>query len=285
MRRPLQALLVLILASLSEAQESPGEVAELVRQLGASSRAERLDAQIRLLSMGDAIRAELEGLQAPEGYESTMALQYLRAQLVGTPESVEIPAGTYRVGSRSDEDANPVRTVQLSRFRIDASEVTCFDYYRYVRDRDVEAPEDWISGRYPYGEERFPVRNVSFQDARNFCEWVGGRLPTADEWEVAGHLGEERAFPWGNEPEGSLRNAQGVVRPVRSEPRDRSPSGCFDLAASVSEWVLLPDGQPGYRGGHYLARTRFQRLPLAPLRITSGAPRKAVGFRVAQRTR
>ncbi len=28
------------------------------------------------------------------------------------------------------------------------------------------------------------VRNITFEEARGFCKWVGGRLPTAEEWEI-----------------------------------------------------------------------------------------------------
>lgn len=54
-----------------------------------------------------------------------------------------------------------------------------------------------------------PAIHVSWNDATAFCEWLGKRLPTESEWEVAcrGGLISERLFPWGNKltPNGKHR--------------------------------------------------------------------------------
>jgi len=275
----------LLTSPLSVPQDLSGSVRTWVEQLGAKSRSQRLRAQVELLAMGPKIHPILAVTEAGDSFEERRQLAYILEKLVAPAEVCTIPAGDHAVGSPDPDDRNPERTVTLPEMTLDTTEVTNFEYYRFVRATGVRPPREWAAfgGRYKYGEERLPVRNVSFQDAGRFAAWVGGRLPTHDEWEVAGHAGKAARFPWGSEAPPSLRNSSGSLRPVRSEPRDVSPIGCYDMAASVSEWVVLEDGTSAYRGGHYVSREVWWRVNRGAVPVPSGTARLAVGFRVANR--
>jgi Sulfatase-modifying factor enzyme 1 len=54
----------------------------------------------------------------------------------------------------------------------------------------------WTGDAPAPGAGARPVTHVDLADARAFCAWRGGRLPTEDEWQLAGESGRlERGSP------------------------------------------------------------------------------------------
>ncbi|MFH0899716.1 MAG: SUMF1/EgtB/PvdO family nonheme iron enzyme, partial [Pseudomonadota bacterium] len=116
-------------------------------------------------------------------------------------EEICIPAGPFVRGSEEDEYATPVREVYVSSYYIDRFPVTyrrlkqCIDAGRcptpesYLAPVDLEKPE----------MVDHPVRTLSWDEAKTFCEWDGGRrLLTEAEWEKAarGPAPRQQLYPW-----------------------------------------------------------------------------------------
>jgi len=170
---------------------------------------------------------------------------------------VYVPAGEFLMGSSDADDeayANekPQHTVYLDAFWIDRTEVTNSQYRKCVEAGACPEPRCWMYGDYNGPGQ--PVVCVTWDDARAYAAWAGGRLPTEAEWEKAARGTDGRIYPWGDEFDGSRlnycdRNCAGdrkdtgaddgyaVMAPVGSYPAGASPYGALDMAGNVWEWV------------------------------------------------
>jgi formylglycine-generating enzyme required for sulfatase activity len=186
-----------------------------------------------------------------------------------------VPAGEFKMGaadsdSQAKPDEKPQHTVYLDAFYIDQTEVTNAMYAKCVKAGVCRAP---LSARYPvpdrYGNPQFdnyPVVYVDWNDAQQYCEWAGRRLPTEAEWEKAARGDDQRTYPWGNQtPDMTRLNYNhsytwGTVvdtTPVGAYPTGASPYGALDMAGNVLEWVR------DWYGENYYATTP-DRNPTGP---------------------
>lgn len=140
--------------------------------------------------------------------------------------------------------------VVLADYELDATEVTVGAYERCVA-ASACAPPAFPAGDARFDRPDFPVTHVRWDDANAYCAWVSGRLPTEAEWEHAARGARRTTFPWGelwnshlcnhgayaDDPHDGRDGFVGLA-PVASFPDGRTPSGVYDLAGNVAEWVF-----------------------------------------------
>ncbi len=200
-----------------------------------------------------------------------------------------VPAGEFLMGSKKDdplvaehEHETPQRTIFLDDFWIDQTEVTNAMFARFIEETEHETYAekeresyvyvgegswekiDGASWRYPRGTEcdceveeieTHPVVQVTWDDARLYCEWAGRRLPTEAEWEKAARGPDGALYPWGDaELAGNLLNVCDgscpldwandsyddrfeFTAPVGNYSLGASPYGALDMMGNVWEWV------------------------------------------------
>lgn len=178
-------------------------------------------------------------------------------------ETVLVPAGTFRRGSASSPDEQPVAEVTLSAFAIDRFPVTNRDFGEFIRDGGYQDPSLWTPLGWDlvrshglahpnywldevWGAPDVPVTGVSWWEALAYSRWCGRSLPTEAQWERAGRGPAGSTYPWGeDEPDLSLANYAPYGEPVErrptrpdAHPRNVSGFGCHDMAGNFAEWCV-----------------------------------------------
>ena len=102
---------------------------------------------------------------------------------------------------------------------------------------------DWRASppRFPQGNATVPVTGISLGEARAFCSWAGGRLPSSLEWQAAAQAGDpSRIYPWsggsGADSKGSHNTADeaGMMPPVVHRGRTPAPADSETLRAAAN---------------------------------------------------
>jgi len=242
-----------------------------------------------------AIEGKVKAALTQQAIEATLTPKagYVKVNEKDGVDMVYVPAGEFLMGLTEEEaeaawkecgehceksmffNEVPQHKVYLDAYWIYKTEVSNDMFTAFVKETQWKTEAElngfgWLfiniqegaNWQHPAGENssilgkgNHPVVQVSWQDAKAYCEWAGGRLPTEAEWEKAAHGTDKRKYPWGNEEptgerlnycdtncvfSGAGKNESDGYRetaPVGSYPADVSPYGVLDMAGNVREWV------------------------------------------------
>jgi formylglycine-generating enzyme required for sulfatase activity/cephalosporin-C deacetylase-like acetyl esterase len=211
---------------------------------------------------------------------------------------------------------DPLRFVGLGDFLIDKYEVTNAQFKEFVDSRGYERPEFWrhefetdgriISwgeamarfrdatnrpgpatwelGDFPDGLDDHPVTGVSWYEAAAYAEFAGKSLPTIYHWiYAAGTTTGTFIIP--------LSNFSGDTTAPVGSYQGMSPSGVYDMAGNVREWLWNESrnqryilggawNQQTYTFTHAIVQDPFGRSPMNGFRCAryigiAGMPEEA----------
>ncbi len=194
--------------------------------------------------IGD-FRFSVAGPPSPPPLPTTSMPDTRQPDLTGTGDSgrvrlnpkdgqpyVWIPPGTFRMGCSPGDTGceyyeKPAHDVQISRaFWLGQTEVTAEAFWRFSMQTKAAIPPEQKGGR-------FPVINVTWDEAAAYCRWAGGRLPTEAEWEYAARAGttgprygELNSIGWYG---GNTWQEAGQKR--------ANTWGLYDMLGNASEWT------------------------------------------------
>ena len=179
------------------------------------------------LSKGESARSTQANIESG----SAVNKRGYREIIVAEHTFVEIPEGTFRMGSNHGEYKElPIHDVYLDGYWIAKYPITVTQFERfvestgYVTDNErgegcwIEADGiirydlDWRRPNFDQGKDH-PVICVSWNDAMAYADWFSRKnnviasLPTEAQWEKAARGTDQRKWPWGDEfPDGTRAN-------------------------------------------------------------------------------
>jgi formylglycine-generating enzyme required for sulfatase activity len=226
-----------------------------------------------------------------------------------TADLVAIKGGAFMMGRDSGPaEETPAHSVTVQPFMMDRTEVTNSEYADFVAATKRPAPSHWVNNKPSFGQEQWPVVNVSFDDAVAFAAWrskrdgVTYRLPTEEEWEYAARNGQRGdLYPWGPDwVVGLAVLKESTPAAVGSRPGGANQWGVTDLIGNVWEWTaskvsvypgnttVVPSNQQELitiRGGCYVSDPANPEVPVtACLRefVQPSTKNTLLGFRLVR---
>lgn len=155
------------------------------------------------------------------------------------------------------------RVVYLSPFSINTTEITQSHFSRimakeYLTKKDSKIKKSKkkdankeIKNRSTFEGPDKPVHNVTWHVAKQFCEIIGGSLPTEAQWEYAARAGNNDGLLWNLDAQPNARTyavyKENSYKKKKKDPlygpqnvasKKANEWGLFDMSGNVAEWTI-----------------------------------------------
>lgn len=189
----------------------------------------------------------------------------------------------FLMGDREETDSQPVHRVSITQgFWLGETLVTQAQFAAWT---ELPVYEEWFEenkeklyddDRHSFSfdhdvPEKFPAGNISWYEARGFCEWLNANgspngegtvmLPTEAQWEYACRAGSRTDYYTGD-GEAALdeagrydENSEGKTQPVMT--RKANDFGLYDMHGNLWEWC-----RDAWDGEAYAKRSRLAVDPV-----------------------
>ncbi len=157
-----------------------------------------------------------------------------------TTQRLPLFAGELKSISNAKGNHSMVYVPAGSFLREDGKQVTvsAFLLQKYEATQEEFTSVTGNNPAYRKGE-KLPVERVTWDEAKNYCQEIGGRLPTEGEWEYASRAGSAASFYWNHQDAKEYAwfhdNAENHTQRVGL--KKPNAWGLHDMAGNVFEWV------------------------------------------------
>ena len=160
--------------------------------------------------------------------------------LTGYNYTLQFPAGDYLIDKCEvtnkqfkafvDAGGYAKREYWAQQFERDGRAIPWTEAMAILRDRTGRpGPSTWDVGRYPAGQDDFPVSGVSWYEADAFARFSGRSLPSVYHWVGAAGIGQAAYVT-------PLSNLTGKGPSAVGSFAGLTAGGAFDMAGNVKEW-------------------------------------------------